>query len=220
MTISRSAATGNPARVSKSFQITNLRRLPPNFRPVSLGGEQAEPEIAWARRRVKELAEERKRLARGVGDGSIPGDLAREEHNRIAHELEQAQQTLGAAEMIFDRIEDTLNRALTLVGRCDEVYRSGGPQVRRLSNQFFFEKLLISVHEDGGAQVAGATLNEPWATLVSEDFQAAMVRSATSPRQIKGARGSKNECFGAPSRIRTCAHGSGGRRLDRANLRH
>ncbi|MGH3306018.1 MAG: hypothetical protein ACRDOK_31045 [Streptosporangiaceae bacterium] len=46
--------------------------------------------------------------------------------------------------MIFAHIEDSLNRALELVGRCDEVYRLGGQQVRRLSNQFFFEKLLIA----------------------------------------------------------------------------
>jgi len=40
------------------------------------------------------------------------------------------------------------------------------PRVRRLSNQFFFEKLLITEDTDDGAQVAGAVLNEPWATLV------------------------------------------------------
>jgi hypothetical protein len=35
-----------------------------------------------------------------------------------------------------------------LVGRVDEVYRLGGPRVRRLSNQFFFERLLIAVEDD------------------------------------------------------------------------
>lgn len=139
--------------------------------------------VAWAKRRVKELAEERKRLARGVVTGAIPGDLAREEHDRIAHELEQAQKTLAAAEMIYGRIEETLSRALELVGRCDEVYRMGGPQVRRLSNQFFFDKLLIAEDTDEGAQVVGAVLREPWATLVAEDFHAAMARSTTNPGQ-------------------------------------
>ena len=170
---------------------------------------QAQPEIAWAKRRVGELAQERKRLARGVVDGSIPGDLARDEHDRIAHELDQANQTLAAAQMIYANIEGTLNRALELVGRCDEVYRLGGPQVRRLSNQFFFTKLLISVDEDHGAQVAGATLNEPWATLVSEDFHASMRASTTNPGPLQGTGGSKISALAPPSRIRTCAHGSG-----------
>jgi len=76
-------------------------------------------------------------------DGSIPGDLAREEHDRIAHELDQAQKLLATAKVVYAHIEDTLNRALALAGRCDEVYR-GGPQIRRLSNQFFFDKLLGS----------------------------------------------------------------------------
>jgi site-specific DNA recombinase len=152
---------------------------------------QAQPEIAWAKRRVKELAEERKRLARGVVTGTIPGDLAREEHDRIAHELEQANKTFAAAQMIYAHIEDTLHRALTLVGRCDEVYRLGGPRVRRLSNQFFFQKLLIAEDPEEGAEVAAAILQEPWATLVSEDFQASMARSTKNPGQDLLARGSK-----------------------------
>jgi site-specific DNA recombinase len=50
----------------------------------------AEPEIAWAKTRVVELEQERRRLARGVVTGAIPGDLAREEHDRIERELGQS----------------------------------------------------------------------------------------------------------------------------------
>jgi hypothetical protein len=87
---------------------------------------------------------------------------------------------LATAEMIYERIEDTPERALTLVGRCDEVYGLGGPQVRRLSNQFFFEKLLVT--DDDTVQIAGAVLQEPWSTLFAEDFQAEMISNATKPR--------------------------------------
>jgi site-specific DNA recombinase len=52
----------------------------------------AQPEIAWAKRRVKELADERRRLARGVVTGAVPGDLAREEHDRIDAELRASQE--------------------------------------------------------------------------------------------------------------------------------
>ncbi len=149
---------------------------------------QAEPEIAWARRRVVELEQERRRLVRGVIDGSIPGDLAREEQDRIARELKQAQQVLATAEAIYSRIEDTLGRALALVGRCDEVYRQGGPQVRRLSNQFFFDRLLVTDSET--AEVAGATLREPWATLLTDDFIKQMRHSATNPGHDHVGQGS------------------------------
>jgi hypothetical protein len=93
--------------------------------------------------------------------GSIAGDLTREEKDRITRELTGAQQVLDTARVIDSRIEDTLSRVLAVVGRCDEVYRLGGPQVRRLSNQFFFDKLLISDTEDGSPRLIGAVLRTP-----------------------------------------------------------
>jgi hypothetical protein len=91
--------------------------------------------------------------------------------------------------MIYTRIEDTLTRALTLIGRVDEVYRKGGPQVRRLSNQFFFEKLLVQLDED--TEIAGAVLREPWATLCAEDFIEQMGRAKKDPGQDRFGPGSK-----------------------------
>ncbi|MGI8767290.1 MAG: recombinase family protein, partial [Gemmatimonadaceae bacterium] len=137
---------------------------------------QAAPEIAWAEQRVVELADERRRLARGVVTGAIPEDLGREEQERIHSELRHAEAVLATAKTVFANIEDNLDRALALLGGCDGVYRRGGPQVRRLSNQFFFAKLLV---RDG--EVAGAILNEPWATLLAEDFQRQMARNAANP---------------------------------------
>lgn len=87
---------------------------------------QAEPEIAYARKRVAELELERRRLVRGTITGAVPDDLAREEQERIAAEVKQAERVLATAEVVYEHIEDTLNRALELVGRCDEVYRLGG----------------------------------------------------------------------------------------------
>src|SRR5450759_5756691 len=87
--------------------------------------------------------------------------------------------------MIYAKIEQTLNQALDLLSRCDEVYRLGGPQIRRWANQCFFEKLLIS---DG--EVVGAVLREPWATLVAEDVQAHMARNTTNPDHDSFGRGS------------------------------
>ena len=127
--------------------------------------KHAAPEIEHARRRTQELEQERKRLARAVVEGSIPGDLAREEHDRIDKERREAERVLSTAVVVWERIEHTLDIALAFIGRCDEVYRQSGPRTRRLANQALFEKLLV---HDG--EIAGATLREPWATIVSRDF--------------------------------------------------
>jgi site-specific DNA recombinase len=152
---------------------------------------RAEPEIAYARTRVTDLEQERRRLARGVITGAIPEDLARDEQRRITRELEQANRTLAASTMIFAKIEDTLRRALTLVGRVDEVYRIGGPQVRRLANQFFLEQMFVSTDDGDGAHIAAATLREPWATVLTEDFHTRMTTNTTNPDRDLRGRGSK-----------------------------
>jgi site-specific DNA recombinase len=151
---------------------------------------RAEPEIVYTRTRVTELDTERKRLARGVVTGAIPEDLALEEQHRIAHELTQAQKVLDTARVIFAHIEDTLNQALALVGHIDEVYRLGGPRVRRLANQCFFDKLLVAVDDDA-TQVAGATLREPWATMLAAEFIREMTLNTTNPDHDLDGRGSK-----------------------------
>lgn len=56
--------------------------------------KHAKPALKMAERRLKKLEEERKRLARGVVDGSVPGDLARGEYERIAREAVTAEETL------------------------------------------------------------------------------------------------------------------------------
>ncbi|WP_462204045.1 recombinase family protein [Frankia sp. CcWB3] len=83
---------------------------------------QAAPEVARAKRRVGELADERRRLARGVVTGSVPEDLAQEEQARVATELRQAESTLRTAATMYDDIEETLRLTLELVGRASEVY--------------------------------------------------------------------------------------------------
>jgi site-specific DNA recombinase len=144
------------------------------------------PEIAWAKRQVESLAAERRRLGRETVKGNIPGDLAREEHDRIDRELADAQRILAAAEAVSSHIEGNLDRAVALLGRVDEIYRQGGPKIRRLSNQFLFEKLLIRERE-----VAGAVYREPWATLRNEKLIAGLRRNARNPGRRSVGQGSK-----------------------------
>jgi site-specific DNA recombinase len=136
-----------------------------------------------ARKRVAELEQERRRLASALVTGAIPEDLAREEQARIHQELGEAQRVMATSEVVYGRIEDTLNRALALVGRAAEVYRLSGPQVRRLSNQCFFAKLRISV-DDGGQQVVAPELRKPWAGLSVGVGATAMEHGTTNLDQV------------------------------------
>ncbi len=167
--------------------------------------KQAAPEMAHAQRRIQQLEVERRRLARGVVDGSVPGDLARKEQERVARELAEVQRLLEAGEVIYSRTEDTLSRALTLIGRCDEIYKRGGAKVRRLSKQFFFEKLLV---RDG--RVVDAVLREPWGVLVSQRFRDLMEKNA-NPDGRSSRRGLNIESLARPAGFEPATPGSGGR---------
>ena len=62
-----------------------------------------------------------------------------------------------------------------------EVYLTVGPMIRRFSNQFLFEKLLI----DEQAEVEGALYREPWSTMLAEGFIEAC-RRTTNPDPSEG----------------------------------
>jgi hypothetical protein len=91
--------------------------------------------------------------------------------------------------MIYERIEDNLNQALSLVGRIEEVYRRVG---RRCGGWRTSSSSTTSGVDMGDeAEVAGSTLREPWATLLSEDFQRQMILNARNPDRVLVGQGSK-----------------------------
>jgi site-specific DNA recombinase len=122
--------------------------------------KEAMPAVAAAREQIEGLEQQRRRVARGLVDGSLPADLAREEQDRIRTELAAAQLLVSKAETKFADIEKPLLRALELVGQCDRLYTNGNSRVRRLCNQAFFRQLRIR-----DAEVAEGELAEPWRTL-------------------------------------------------------
>jgi site-specific DNA recombinase len=151
--------------------------------------ERAQPELEQARSRVQELEQERRRAARGVVTGTVPDDIAIEEQDRIAAELKQAQRLMAAAEVAYATIEANLNRVLELAGRCDEIYRLGGPHVRRLANQCFFRKVLVAM-EGETVQVAEAILQGPWDALLIDSSAQNAVSNTKKPAQDFLGRGS------------------------------
>ena len=186
-------------------------RLPRGIKPQIQEGlkieldrqnERAMPEIRRARTRVEQLAEERRRLARGVITGSIPEDLAREEQDRISRDLRQAERILETSVTVYEHIQETLERTLDLLERIDDVYRLANPRVRRMANQFMFKQLLLDADNDG-PRVVRAVLQEPCATVMSADFQTRMIENTRNPDLDQLGRGSIMTSFGAPERIRT-----------------
>ena len=145
----------------------------------------ARPEILHAKKRVTQLAEERRRLSRAVVTGGVSEEDAPLEQARIAEELRQAKRILETAEQIQHNIEDTLARALELVGRCDEAYASASPTLRRKLNQLFFKKLLVRNDE-----IEAADIEEPWESFRSDAILRELAKSAKrKPGRVSSGRG-------------------------------
>jgi site-specific DNA recombinase len=157
--------------------------------------KKAAPEAAAARNQLKDLEQQRRRVARGLVDGSLPPDLAREEQDRIRTELDVAQRTIASAELGFAAIERPLLRALELVGQCDELYREGDSKVRRLSNQAFFRQLRLRDKE-----VEESELLEPWRSF-HDTAVVSQLRSAAGNRQsaLVGTESSNNDYLVPPA---------------------
>jgi DNA invertase Pin-like site-specific DNA recombinase len=150
---------------------------------------QAGPEIAWAERRVSELEVERRRLARAIVEGTIPGDLVREEQERIKTELKDAARLLKASRAVFSKIEAPLLLALKLLEDPNGLYSRLGPRGRRLLNQFFFEKVLIEQN-----RAAETVLKDPWRTILDPVFGSEMqsIRKAGAGSARSKGRKSRN----------------------------
>ena len=131
-------------------------QLPPDdieFARAALHDElasQRERDIAEAerqRKRLSRLADERKKLLDAHYEGAIPLDLLKDEQAGISREVAEAERLLAASERRCDDLEATIRQDLDLVADCYELYLSAPESVRRLLNQFFFEKVLVDTDD-------------------------------------------------------------------------
>ena len=160
--------------------------------------KEARPEVNRAQRRIEELEQERRRIARGLVDGSLPPDLARDEQDRVRRELAAAERLVASAKVDFADIEKPLLQALELVNRCDRLYAEGNTRVRRLCNQAFFHQLRIIERE-----IATGDLQEPWRTLRDPDFRAFLDKALERQEPVLvpsvGEAGSNNDWWAPPA---------------------
>jgi hypothetical protein len=65
-------------------------------------------------------------------------------------------------------VRGTFERALHLAGDCYQAYVLATPEVRRMFDQVFFERIHVS--DDDGAWVSGAILSPEYALLLADDL--------------------------------------------------
>jgi site-specific DNA recombinase len=127
----------------------------------------AELESRQQSARIAQLTNERQKLLQAHYANAIPIDLLKTEQDRIARQLEIAQNRLAVSEQAFAEIETTLEQVLSLARNCQQAYLQARASLRRQFNQAFFEQLLID--EDGTVR---SRLAEPFAILLGEELAA------------------------------------------------
>ena len=90
------------------------------------------------------------------------------EQTRLSDELAATNGLLEVAVAGRERLEATVREAVRRSENGHASYLQAGPAIRRLMNQAFFKRVLVT--EDG---VAGWEYNEPFATLMSAHSGAA-----------------------------------------------
>ncbi len=147
--------------------------------------EQANQEAARQRRRLARLTGERERLLHAYYAGAVPIDLLRQEQDRLATEIAQAERHLETAEQSFGEVQAKLDKALDLPANCERAYREAPGHLRRQWNQALFERLLV--HDD---RIDQAEVAEPFATLADPELPRQLASRATRETAASSGDGS------------------------------
>ena len=111
--------------------------------------------------RLRQLEDERGKLMQAHYAGAIPLDLLKSEQERITSEMATVKGRLAAAQASLDRAQATVDHAVREAEDCHRAYLESTPHGRRLMNQAFFNRVLVT--EEG---VVGWEYNEPFTTLM------------------------------------------------------
>ena len=117
--------------------------------------------------------------------GAVPVDLLRQEQDRLATEIGQAEHHLEAAEAAFADVEDTLGKALDLLADCQRAYLAAPGHLRRQWNQALFERLVV--HDD---EIEATEIAEPFATLADPELPTRLGRGAVTQTGASSGGGS------------------------------
>lgn len=95
-------------------------------------------------KRIGKLADERMSTLRAYQAKAIPLDLLKQEQDRIASEMAHAESRLEVIHAELDQLRAVLDRAIAVASRCGMGYKKAKPQKRKLYNQAFFDKIIIT----------------------------------------------------------------------------
>ena len=145
----------------------------------------AEHERISSERRLRKLADERKKLLDAHYADAIPLDLLKSEQARIAAEVTAIEGRRVAAEGDFKAAETNMHRALARVGDCETAYREASATMRRQFNLAFFKRLVI----DDEYGVTGE-LAEPFDLILGDDLRlAAAIKAEEDARAVELVKG-------------------------------
>ena len=145
----------------------------------------AEQQRANSERRLRQLADERKKLLDAHYADAIPLDLLKSEQARIAAEVAAIEGRRVAVEGDFKAAETNMRRALARVGDCETAYREASATMRRQFNLAFFKRLVID--DDYGVT---AELAEPFDLILGDDLRlAAAIKAEEDARAVELAQG-------------------------------
>jgi site-specific DNA recombinase len=127
--------------------------------------ELAEEERERQALRIQQLEAERASLMRAHYADAVPLDVLRSEQERLTEELASAKELLRRYELNARQVETTLDRAMDLLNDAHDSYARCLPADRKLMNQAFFRRLLVT--EQG---VVGWELAEPFESLLADEL--------------------------------------------------
>lgn len=149
---------------------------------VSQGSQKLDD---FAKTKIKQLKDERKKLLQAHYKNAVPLDLLKEEQTRITRKLEAAESRLKATEQAFVDIQDALEKALQLALDCQTAYLLAGTKLRRQFNQAFFEKLLVTTTARSGVSWRSRS-RACWGEGLAAEAEAVLaVRGRTVPHRAR-----------------------------------
>ena len=130
-------------------------------------------QLAAQERRKKNLINERTKLLEAHYADAVPLDLLKSEQQRIADEIQKADELIEASGVRHEKVLANLQRAIAQAERWHLGYRIAGPDVRRELNQSVFTQILVSHDRPTNSEFA-----EPFKTLFSNEVAAATIDKA------------------------------------------
>ena len=146
------------------------------------------------------LRDERTKLMQAHYAGAVPLDLLGTEQDRIARRLAFLDAQINAGDIEYDQAKAHLDDCLALAGDMHAIYMSIDDSLRRIANQAFFDKLIVTdddaIHGEPGV---------PFNVFLDRDVQTLAVRqqgrTAESGTQTGDVVGLNNDLLVDPGRI-------------------